>query len=69
MPTKKPKVQIILEEDIYKLLNELAEKEMRSISQMGGYIITGYLKEYEAKTTKEQERTEIKSKLSDSKIG
>ena len=64
MQTKKPKIQIILEEDVYKELNKLAEKEMRSISQMGGVIITQYINELKAK----QERIAKKSHLEKSSI-
>lgn len=65
MPTKKPKVQIILEEDIYKALNTLAEKEMRSISQMGGVIITQYIKDHQAKQEKATKKDRLeKSSLS-----
>lgn len=64
MPTNKPKIQIILDERYNNLLKEIADKEMRSISQMGGYIIKQYLDEWEAK----QERSEKKEKLEKSSI-
>lgn len=64
MPTNKPKIQVILEDDIYKVLKEIAEKDMRSISQMGGYIITKYIQEY----IEQQEREEHKHDLEKSSI-
>lgn len=64
MPTNKPKIQIILEEDAYKKLKKLAEEDKRSLSQMGGLIIEKYIKEYESK----QERAEQKDKLEKSSI-
>lgn len=64
MPTKKPRVQTILEEDIYKKFKELCDKEMRTESQMSGFIITKYIKEYET----EQERSNKKKNLEKSSI-
>lgn len=64
MPTKKPRVQTILEENIYKKFKELCEKEMRTESQMSGFIITKYIEEYEA----EQERSTKKKNLEKSSI-
>jgi predicted DNA-binding protein len=52
MPTNKPKVQIILDEEMYKKLKEIAEKDKRSISQMGGIIIEKYIEEHESKLKK-----------------
>lgn len=64
MPTKKPRVQTILSEDVYKKFKELCEKEMRTESQMASMIITKYIEEYETK----QERTSQKQKLEQSSI-
>ena len=64
MPTKKPKVQIILDENIYQKLKDIAEQDNRSISQMGSIIIENYIKNFEA----QQNRTEQKSKLEKSSI-
>ncbi|ENZ70837.1 hypothetical protein [Enterocloster bolteae] len=64
MPTKKPKVQIILDENIYQKLKDIAEQDKRSISQMGSIIIENYIKNFEA----QQNRTEQKSKLEKSSI-
>jgi len=49
MPTKKPRIQTILEENIYQTFKELCETEMRTESQMGAYIITKYIEEYREK--------------------
>ncbi|MGC6178136.1 hypothetical protein [Lacrimispora sp. 38-1] len=59
MPTNKPKVQIILDEDIYIKLKEIAEKDKRSISQMGGIIIEKYVEEYETQHKKEERKHEL----------
>lgn len=64
MPTKKPKVQIILDENIYQKLKDIAEQDKRSISQMGSIIIENYIKNFEA----QQNRTEQKGKLEKSSI-
>lgn len=64
MPTKKPKVQIILDENIYQKLKDIAEQDKRSISQMGSIIIENYIKNFEA----QQNRAEQKSKLEKSSI-
>ena len=64
MPTKKPKVQIILDENIYQKLKDIAEQDKRSISQMGSIIIENYIKNFEA----QHNRTEQKSKLEKSSI-
>ena len=64
MPTKKPKVQIILDENIYQKLKDIAEQDKRRISQMGSIIIENYIKNFEA----QQNRTEQKSKLEKSSI-
>lgn len=68
MPTNKPKVQIILDEDIYIKLKEIAEKDKRSISQMGGIIIEKYVEEYEAKHKREERKNSL-GKSSDSRTG
>lgn len=64
MPTKKPRVQTILNEDIYEKFKTLCDKEMRTESQMASIIITKYINDYEA----QQNRTEQKSKLEKSSI-
>ncbi|WP_320991536.1 hypothetical protein [Hungatella sp.] len=64
MPTNKPKLQVILEEETFNKLKELAEKDRRSLSQMGGLIIEKYIEEYET----QQEREEQKNKFAESSV-
>ena len=40
MPTKKPRVQTILNEDIYEKFKTLCDKEMRTESKIKGYSRT-----------------------------
>lgn len=47
MPTKKPRIQALLEVDIYKKFKVLCERDTRTESQLGGIIITEYIKQYE----------------------
>lgn len=47
MPTKKPRIQSILEIDIYEKFKYICESEMRSESQMTNYIITQFINNYE----------------------
>ena len=47
MPTKKPRIQSILETDIYEKFKYICESEMRSESQMTNYIITQFINNYE----------------------
>ncbi|WP_373765967.1 hypothetical protein [Jeotgalibaca porci] len=47
MPTKKPVVQCLLDETVFKKLKVLADKENRSTSNIAGMIVTKYIKEYE----------------------
>jgi hypothetical protein len=47
MPTKKPRVQTILEVETYNKFKALCEKEMRTESQLSSYIITNYINNYE----------------------
>lgn len=49
MPSKKPRIQSILEEEIHEKFKCICEKEMRSESQMASIIITKYVEEYENK--------------------
>lgn len=48
MPTKKPVVQVVLEERYYKKLKALAEPEKRSCSNQSARIIEQYIDAYEA---------------------
>ena len=47
MPTKKPRIQALLEQDVYLKFKKLCDQDMRSESQLGGKIITEYIKQYE----------------------
>ena len=47
MPTKKPVVQVVLEENYYKKLKAIAEPLNRKISDQGRRIIEKYIDEYE----------------------
>ena len=49
MPTQKPKVQTILNEDTHKDFKALCEKEMRTESQMASFIITKYIEAHKSK--------------------
>ena len=49
MPTKKPRVQSILEPETYEKLKEICENESRSESQMIKLIIQDYVNKYYAK--------------------
>ncbi len=48
MPTKKPRIQTILEEKEYKKLKELCKIEDRTESKLTAIIIKKYIEEYEA---------------------
>ena len=47
MPTKKPLIQCLLEETIFRKLKVLADKENRSTSNIAGTIVTKYIEDYE----------------------
>lgn len=47
MPSAKPKVQALLDDDIYQKFQALCKKDKRSESNMGGLIITEYIENYE----------------------
>ena len=47
MPTKKPRIQALLEQDVYLKFKKICDQDMRSESQLGGKIITEYIKQYE----------------------
>lgn len=49
MPTKKPRLQTIVEPETYNKVKYLCEKDMRSESQMLSLIISKYIEEYEQK--------------------
>lgn len=48
MPTKKPRIQSIVELDTYNKFKRICEQEMRTESQMANFIITKYVADYEA---------------------
>lgn len=45
MPTSKPRIQAILDEEIYIKFKEICESEGRSESNLAKYIITKYINE------------------------
>ena len=47
MSTKKPIVQCVMDEDIYKKLLVLCKKEERTASKKGAMIISEYVRKYE----------------------
>lgn len=47
MPTKKPRIQALIEQKNYNKFKMLCEKEKRTESNFAGYIITKYIEEYE----------------------
>lgn len=47
MPTKKPRIQTILDEIDYKKFQYLCKQENRTESKLASLIIKEYLKEYE----------------------
>ena len=48
MPTKKPIVQVVLDEEALKKLDEIATNEGRTRSNIAAYIIRKYIEDYEA---------------------
>ena len=50
MPTKKPVVQVVLDEEALKKLDEIAASEGRTRSNIAAYIIRKYLDDYTAKS-------------------
>ena len=46
MPTNKPRIQVILEEDVYKEYLKICDAEDRKISNMTQYIIKKFIDEY-----------------------
>ena len=47
MPSKKPRLQTIVETETYNKIKKLCEKEVRSESQLLNIIITQYINSYE----------------------
>lgn len=48
MPTKKPRIQIILEKETYEKFQELCNIDCRTESQLGKFIVTKYIEKYES---------------------
>lgn len=53
MPTKKPVVQVVLDEEALKKLDEIAASEGRTRSNIVAYIIRKYLDDYTANQNQE----------------
>lgn len=64
MPSTKPTIVIRTNQDLINKFAEICEEENRSMSNMGEYLIKRFIKEYESK----QERAEQKDKLEKSSI-
>ena len=47
MPTKKPMIQTVTEEDIYNKFKEICKREDRTESKMAAIIIKQYVEQYE----------------------
>lgn len=47
MGTNKPRIQALLEHEVYKKFKALCKKEDRTESNLAGRIITDYIKAYE----------------------
>ncbi len=47
MPTKKPIIQTVIEEDIYNKFKEICKREDRTESKMAAIIIKQYVEQYE----------------------
>lgn len=65
MPSNKPTFLLRTEQEIIDKLKYIAEKENRTATKQLEYILKCYIEEWESK----HERTELKSKLLESKIG
>lgn len=49
MPTRKPVIQTVVEENIYNKFKEICSREDRSESKMAAIIIRQYIEQYEQK--------------------
>ncbi len=47
MPTKKPVIQTVVDENIYNKFKEICNREDRSESKMAAIIIRQYIEQYE----------------------
>ena len=65
MPTKNPRVNVVLERPLYDALGRLARREGSSLSTKARDLIRGALETYEdlalAKVAEERERTLVRS--------
>ena len=65
MPSKKPVIAIRTTEELINKFQVICDKENRSMSNMGEYLIMRYIEEYEAKQEKETRKQELgKSSIS-----
>ena len=48
MPSKKPIIQAVMEEETYKKFKQLCVNDSRSASKLAGLIIKKYVNDYEA---------------------
>lgn len=48
MPTKNPRIQALVEPNIYEKFRKLCEIEDRTESKLSGMIITKYIQQYES---------------------
>ena len=48
MPSKKPIIQAVMEEETYKKYKQLCTNDSRSASKLAGLIIKKYVNDYEA---------------------
>ena len=48
MPSKKPIIQAVMEEETYKKFKQLCTNDSRSASKLAGLIIKKYVNDYEA---------------------
>ncbi|CDD58658.1 unknown [Bacteroides pectinophilus CAG:437] len=63
MPTKKPVVQTVLDEEIFEKFTKIAEKEKRSKSQLTAIAVEEFIEKYETAHGQVQQESSI------SKIG
>ena len=71
MPTKKPIVQVVLDDETVRKLDDIANKEGRTRSNIAAYIIKKYIEDYEAAQNKElliSQNVESRHKISWLKI-
>lgn len=61
MPSKKPQILIRTTEENKKKIEEIAEEQKRSVSNLMGIIIEEYLKKYETTNEFKKKQKEIKN--------